>query len=172
MGRSGGEVGESGPIIAGVSQESLEKHQIVAALRRGRGEGKFHVTLWSGCVPLKGSSTEEGSCKGYMFLWTDSITGPEPHKLPAHRDLEVLHQVGPGREDQGSLHVNLPSNPIGFTFWWDTWPFCRFPLYCCSINSDIIISFLDQRNHLVTGLFSSRLPISSSLSLMLSEWYS
>ena len=78
MGISGGEVGESGPAIAGVSQESLEKHQIVAALRRGRGEGKFHVTLWSGCVPLKGSSTKEGSYKGCMFLWTDSITDPSP----------------------------------------------------------------------------------------------
>ena len=39
---SGGEVEKSGPTIAGVSQESLDKHQIAAALRRGRGDGKFH----------------------------------------------------------------------------------------------------------------------------------
>lgn len=77
---SGGEVEKSGPTIAGVSQESLEKHQIAAALRRGRGDGKLHVNFWSGCVPLKGSRTKQGSYKVCMFLLlTVSLTqAPQP----------------------------------------------------------------------------------------------
>ena len=48
------------------------------------------------------------------------------------------------------------------TFWRATWPFSRFPLYCCCTNSDLITSFPDQRNHLPLDLFFSSLPISSS----------
>lgn len=41
-----------GPTIAGVSRESLEKHQIAAALR-GEETANSMLTFWSGCVPLK-----------------------------------------------------------------------------------------------------------------------
>ena len=82
---SGGEVENAEPTIAGVSRESLEKHQIAAALRRGRGDSKFHVTFWSGCVPLKGSRTREGSYKRCMFLLLTVSLAQAPQPTCAQR---------------------------------------------------------------------------------------
>lgn len=89
---------DSGPTIAGVSRESLEKHQIAAALRRGRGDSKFHVNFLEWVCPFERLRTKEGSYKVCMFLsLTVSLTQAPQPTCPQRPSSPPSSRTGEGR---------------------------------------------------------------------------